>query len=263
MKINDFGGVTAPDLTSMKELAKYNSLRDKGISILFCTPTLDGQVSIDFTTSLIQSIDLLNKLGIPVIVGKSNNSCFIDLSRNLFAAQFMKCKCSHLWQVDSDMSWNPEAILDMLLKDKEFIAGIGRKKTDKEEYAGINYTDENGTILGETGETEEDVLIRMKMIGGAFTLHKRSVFDKLAKKFTSLKAMLGTTEGYSFYSCNYYKHAFCTEDYSFCALCEQAGIKIWCMPNIDMGHKGYTNYAGNHFKYLKGLKIPEIEKQYV
>ena len=196
MRINDFGGVKAPDITNLKNTVKYEPLRGK-VCLLICTPSLDGKVNFDYTTSLLQTVIELSKLDIPVVIGKPNNSCFIDLARNLFVSQFMAGPFTHLLQIDSDMSWKPEDVLNLLIKDKEFIAGIGRKKLDNEEYAGMDYSDESGNVIGELGETEEDVLVKMKYIGGAFTLHKKSVFEKLQKKFVSLKAMLGTTKGHA------------------------------------------------------------------
>lgn len=236
-------------------LSKYNELINKNIVLLVCIPTRDGKCSLDFTTSLVQTCELLQNLNIPVILNRSNNSCFVDLSRNMFVTQFMKSKCTHMLQIDDDMSWNPEAVLEMLSKDKEFIAGIGRKKIETEEYAGINFTDENGTPIGELGKYQEDCLIKMKYIGGAFTLHKRSVFEKLSKKFPNFKSDGAGKDGYYFYHCQYNKLAWHTEDYVFCHLCEEAGIDVWCYPNVDMGHYGIKNYKGNWFKHLRNEKM--------
>ena len=207
---------------------------------------------MDYMMSMVQTSEYLIKLGIPLIMGKSNNSCFVDFSRNTFASQFMESKCTHMMQIDDDMGWNPEAVLEMLLHDKEFIAGIGRKKTDFVEFAGTNYTDENGTIIGQPGTTEKDVLIKMKHIGAAFSLHKRSVFEKLIAKFPEYKCE--ATNGYSFYRCEYTERQWETEDYHFCSLCEKAGIEIWCYPNIDMSHQGRKDYRGNFFNHLKEKK---------
>jgi len=234
-------------------LAKYRTLEGKGIKILFGSPTLDGEVSIDFMSSLMQSIELLSKLGIPVLMLKNLNSCYIDVARNLYAAKLLESTATHLWQADTDMSWNPEAILDMLLKDKDFIAGIGRKKLENEEYAGVNFTDSNGTIIGEFGDTEEEVLIQMKVIGGAFTLHKRCVFEKLRDSRYMVKRLIGETSAYVFYECSYRPH-WTSEDYNFCNSCIESGIDIWCYPNIEMGHKGFKDYKGNWFKHLKSKK---------
>ena len=270
MRIGDFGGVKAPDLTDLKNTVKYESLRGK-VCLLINTPTLDSKVTHEYAISLVETVLLLTMLDIPVVIGKPQNSCFIDLSRNLFAAQFLEGEYTHLLQIDSDMGWEAEDILKMLLKDKEFIAGIGRKKLEKEEYAGLECVDENGTVKGELGKTQEDVLVKMRMIGGAITLQKRSVFEKLIEKYPSMKTVLGTTPGYSFYKCEYHHEAYQTEDYYFCSLCQSAGIDVWCYPNMNVDHyEGRKNYRGNYFKYLKGLKekslriglLPEIERQY-
>jgi len=85
----------------------------------------------------------------------------------------------------------------------------------------------------------------MKYIGGAFTLHKRSVFEKLMTPEDHTKT------GYKFYECRYYFNGWRSEDYVFCEKCTDKGIDIWCYPNIEMGHLGNKNYSGNYFKFLK------------
>lgn len=261
MRIEHAGGVKAPSIP--EDLERYKNLCSKNISILIGTPTLDNQCSMDYTTSLLQSCIYLRQLGIPFFFAKTLNSCFVDLSRNLMVTQFMNSKCTHLWQIDSDMSWNPEAPLEMLLKGKDFIAGIGRKKVDDTDFAGSLLT-LDGQPYGELGETEEDVILKMQHIGGAFTIHSRRTFDLLAEKHPELKSDGTGKGGYAFYQCEYTSGQWKTEDYFFCDLCHDVGIDVWCYPNIDMGHEGQKNYKGNYFKYLKSLKrdLPEIKNQY-
>lgn len=256
MRIGDFGGVKPPDLARLKETVRYEPLRGK-VSLLIGTPTLDNQCSMDYTTSLIESCIMLRELDIPFFFAKTLNSCFVDLSRNLLVTKFMQSKCTHLWQIDSDMSWNPEAPLEMLLKEKEFIAGIGRKKLDDIEFAG-ELMSLDGQPIGEAGEKEEDVIIKMQHIGGAFTMQTRSVFEKIQKRHPEIKSDGAGKNGYAYYQCEYTEGQWKTEDYYFSDLCLSVGIPVWCYPNIDMGHEGQKNYKGNYFKHLKGRKNREL-----
>lgn len=224
-----------------------------GISIFLCTPALDGQCSIEYAASLAETAAVFSKLNIPIIINRSNNSCFVDLSRNLFVSLFMESECTHLLQIDSDMSWKPESIIRMLKKDREFIGAVGRKKLENEEYAGINFTDHLGNVMGQTGEREEDVLIEMQYMGGAFTLQKRSVFEKLDEKYPEYRTEGTGKNGHYFYHCQYNEKAWHTEDYVFCHLCRNAGVQIWAYADVTLGHRGTKNYEGNFFNYLKAL----------
>ncbi len=234
---------------------KYDVLKDKGISVLFSVPTKDKTVTLGFCVSLVQTAETFFKLGIPFILVDANNSNFTDLTRNMAVQVFMKSKGTHILQIDSDMKWEPNVILDMLLYDKEFIAGVGRKKVEDEEYAGVNFTADDGTPMGQMGEKEEDVLIQMKYVGGAFTLLKRSVFEKLILNYPILKC---EQVGYAFYQTRYEPNCYKTEDYLFCELCNDIGIDIWCYPNINMGHQGIKDYKGNYFDYLKALPAARV-----
>ena len=219
------------------------------------TPSRDGKCSMGYAKSLSQMCVVLNALGIDVVLGETNNSCFVHHSRNLSANAFLESKHTHLLQIDDDMSWNPEAILEMLLKDKEFIAGVGRKKTLDVQFAGVNYTDDDGIPIGELGDREEDVLVKMLYIGGAFTLQKRSVFEKLK---SSCNYSSGAN-GYVFYKDEYRLSDWQTEDYFFCELCRKNNIDVWCYPNMDMGHLGNYDYKVNFFKHLKNNKLEPEE----
>lgn len=236
----------------LRASGKYDSLRGKGYSILIMTPSRDGKCSMAYSKSLAQTCIILNALDIDVVIGETNNSCFVHHSRNLAANEFLRSNHTHLLQIDDDMSWNPECVLEMLLKDKEFIAGIGRKKSIDVEFAGVNFTDENGIPIGEAGEKETDSIIKMLYIGGAFTLHKKSVFQKLIRKVTHCSPV-----GFIFYKDEYTQQNWQTEDYYFAQLCRENDIDVWCYPNIDMGHLGNHDYKGNFFTHLKSLKKDE------
>ena len=212
-----------------------------------------------YAASLAETVKLLNDHGIAVAIAKSDNSCFIDLSRNLFIQRLMKeiNTYTHLLQIDDDMSWSPSSILEMLLKDKEFIAGLGRKKTMEMQFAGEMVV-EDGQPIGEIGDCEETTIIKMERVGGAFTLMKKSAIEKLIEKFPDHK---NEGLGYTFYRLEYDKKGLITEDYYFCRLLKKAGIDIWCYPNVTMGHLGSFDYKGNYFDYLKKCKEQEEMKE--
>jgi len=237
--------------------SKYLSLADKNYSILIMTPTM-GNCSIDYASSLAQTCVVLQVAGIDVTVGKTMNSCFVHHSRNLNANAFLNSNHSHLLQIDSDMSWQPNVVLDMLLFDKDFISAIGRKKTMDTQFAGVNYTDENGIPIGQTGDKPEDSLVKMAYVGGAFTLQKRRVFEEL-QKVCEYSAPVGTI----FYKDEYTEADWRTEDYTFCIKCKGAGIDVWCYPNVTLGHLGGFDYSGNYFEHLVKLKNADDDRKAV
>lgn len=267
MKINHnigAGDKTSALLKEPETPLKYHGLKDKGYSILFSVGTKDKMVTYDFAISLAKTTKTMFDLGIPFVCVDANNSNFIDLTRNKAASLFLHSKCTHLLQIDSDMSWDVNDLLDMLLYDKEFIAAVGRKKIEDVEFCAIPMLDNDGDIMGQMGKTHEDVLIKMSVVGGAFTLIKHSVFEKLVKKNNLLCDGLGSDNvpGYAFYQCKYDAVGHRMEDYFFCDLCRAAGIDIWCYPNVTLGHQGIKDYRGNYFEsHKKGdYKSEEIDR---
>lgn len=265
MRINHGeGGKTPSQLNEPETPYKYHCLKDKGYSVLFSVGTKDKTVSYGFAISLAQTTKTMFDLGIPFVSVDANNSNFTDLTRNKAASLFLHSKCTHLLQIDADMEWNVCDLLDMFLYDKEFIAAVGRKKTDEIEFCALPVLDEDGDVIGQTGETEKDVLIKMSLVGGAFTLIKHSVFEKLVEKNKDLACHgvgAGQFPGYAFYQCKYTLVGHRMEDYFFCDLCTKAGINIWCYPNVTLGHQGIKDYKGNYFEsHRKANQQIDIEK---
>jgi hypothetical protein len=235
----------------VKAPGKYDSLRERRLSILLMTPTLDAKCTIDYAKSLTQTCLALYAAGVEVTLGKTMNSCFVHHARNLNANTLLNTNHTHLLQIDSDMSWAPSVVLDMLLFKKQFIAAVGRKKSLNPEFAGVNYTDENGVPVGQIGDTKENSLVKMAYIGGAFTLHERSVFEDM-REFCDFSRAIG----YVFYKDEYSLQDWQTEDYTFSAKCKKAGVDIWCYPNVTLGHLGNYDYEGNFFDHLMKKEEP-------
>lgn len=217
-------------------------------------PTRDNRCSFDFMISMVQTCELMTKLGIDVVIAKAPNDCFVDLARNIIVDSFYTSDCTHLLFVDDDMSWQGDDVFKMLKKNKDLLVAVGRKKCEAIDYAAVEYVDKDGALIGELAEKEEDVLLRMKYAGAAFMLIKKSVIEKMYEEYHYYKCKQVGEGAYSLFRCEYTQEQFHTEDYMFCKLWERIGGEIWCYPNVTLGHLGQKDYKGNYFDYLKSLK---------
>lgn len=53
------------------------------------------------------------------------------------------------------------------------------------------------------------------------------------------------------------KSIFCGEDYVFCAIAREAGLKIWCDPDVQMQHVGHKKFQGHLKSYLAEIDTPK------
>ncbi len=211
-----------------------------------------------FTVSFMMTCKLILEKGWTFSVHESNNDCFVCSARNQIVASFMHSDCTHLWMIDDDMEWEPAKIIEMIELNKDFIAAVGNFKEDNPRYACQPYTDagdgKTGTPIVENG------LIWAKGVGGACTIYKRNVIEKLIERWPSKKCKAmdekNDVYGYSFYWTSYDRQGMRTEDQNFGDLVDLVGIKMWVYPDMNFTHFGYKEFKGNFHKYLLGLKKP-------
>lgn len=256
MRINQqVKGDFPPDPAITERIKK---MTEPKVRVMIGLPSRSFTCSLSFATSLAMTkIQILSK-GWTIQDKTSNNDCFVCCARNNLVAAFMESDCTHLMMIDDDMGWEYEKVVPMIEADKEFICAVGNLKTEDPKYACQPFTDETGIPLGKDG------LIWAKGVGGAFTIHKRSLYEKLIKTWPKRKCItFGEKYGYSFFHVSYPEDGFRTEDQNFCDLVNVAGIKIWVYPDMNFKHFGYKEYEGNYHEYLLNLPKPTIPENQV
>lgn len=212
---------------------------------------------MDFAKSLAITVALLEQAGVNYVIHESRNSCFVDMSRNKLIAEFLKSDCTHIWQVDDDMGWNPDAILRMLAFDKEFIAAAGPKKIDSEDEfcCKINVHADETPIV-------KDGLLSASKVGAAFILLKRSAIQRMIDGYPELKCLPVDEEtGYMFFQAIYTQNKWITEDYAFCERFIEKGGEVWIYPDVDFVHTGLKDYKGNYHKFLLGKPKADAKQE--
>lgn len=184
-------------------------------------------------------------------------------ARNECAYQFLKTPCSHHLLLDSDIVFEPEHILS-LRKHPEaqdsIICGAYCKKSNRVE---ICYN----SLKGGNPEPNKALLMEVATAGTGFMQIPRSAYLKIQRKFPK-----------RWYSCDYKIHADgsreqkysyyfqdvffdensglwrdMTEDWAFCWMAREAGVKIY----LDLGtaQNNWVGHVGNAMFPL------EVEKE--
>jgi hypothetical protein len=101
-----------------------------------CTPAYDGRTEVNYSQSLAEAAYCCPLYGVRLTAGVMGNGAFIDLARNIFAKKFLEeyTDCTHLFFVDADLRFQPNAFIGLLKSGHPICAGVYRRRQEPEEY---------------------------------------------------------------------------------------------------------------------------------
>jgi hypothetical protein len=180
------------------------------------------------------------------------NQSLITLARNSIANKFLNnTNSSHLFFIDSDISFRTEDVIRMLNYDKDIILGsyplkdinfknIINKKENLIDHSGIF----NVTPVGKINRTKP---FEVKWGGCGFMLISRKAFKKMIPK-TDYFFYKGE-KMYKFFSSGKVTedNNFLSEDFNFCHDFRKLGGKVFLDPLCQLTHFGNYEFSGNCF----------------
>jgi len=266
-------------------------IRKNGIFLM--TPCYGGQCTSGFANSVADLAIICGMQGIPFNKFFINNESLITRARNYCVDNFLNFsvkngkedfKFQHAIFIDADIEFNPLDVIRLAYyqstQDLKVVCGnyprkrISWYKIRESVKAGI--ADEDPDILGDlvgdfifrTKDKNEIELGKPAEVvdaGTGFMMIHREVFEILDNKFPNLKYYPDhmTSDDFNgsrmiscyFDTCIDNNKRYLSEDYYFCALCNEAGIKIWTLPWISAIHQGSYQFRGN-IPLMAKLGIP-------
>jgi hypothetical protein len=246
------------------------------------TPCYDAMLTMQYTMSLLRLVQFCNQHNIDYMIDFLGNESLITRARNKSLNKFMNTDCSHLLFIDSDIEFQPEAVMDLLLFDKDvsccvypkkgfnwnkFMYSIQNEQNSKEhpssrglDYAyNIMYNDKNELI--KNGD-----FIRVNQSSTGFMMIKREIVEKLNKKHTELEIISdelsnNDTKMYGLFCCMIKDKQYLSEDYSFCQRVNDIGGQVWINVKHNLNHIGKYSFNSdiqNRENYGRNI----MEKQF-
>jgi hypothetical protein len=228
-------------------------------SIFIAMPCYDS-VKINTMLSIFQLIQKLGQSKVEVGIN-TMKSPLIHQARNYLTSVFLTTEYTHMLFIDSDVEFGPEAVLRMLVSDKDVVCTPYRVKNeqiDKSIYT-VKFSDPKviPILPGKLVEIEEGPT-------GLMLIHRR-VFEKIIKNRPDLKiknranqALVENDKSHSFYY-NFFDFAFeegytFGEDVSFCKLARKEGFKLYANTDSMTSHRGEHAWVGKFGDSLKSIK---------
>jgi len=225
--------------------------------VYVATPCYD-MMRIETCVSLIDTFSALGGSGIECKF-KSVKTSLVTHGRNLLTCGFLNSGFDYMLFVDADVEFKPEAIMRMLVPEKDIICTPYRVKNEPAipEYA-VKFKDSKDIKI-----LPWDIVEIEEGPAGCMLIHRR-VFERLMDKRPDLKIKfdaatrmkmndeIGAMEdAIDRYMYNFWDTTFRLdtgewkgEDLSFCALARETGSKIYANLDSETTHHGSYGWKG-------------------
>ena len=227
-----------------------------------------GDMKVETCVSLIDTFSALGGAGIECKF-KSVKSSLVTHGRNLLTAGFLDSGFDYMLFVDADVEFSPEAVMRMLVPEKDIICTPYRNKEIPwyDRYS-VKFKDNNNIKI-----LEWDLVEIEEGPAGLMLIH-RKVYEKLMEKHPELKIRfneatrekmnkeIGAKDDaidkymYNFWDTTFKLHVgeLKGEDLAFCERAKKAGFKIYANLDSWTTHHGTYGWKGRFGDYLVNKK---------
>ena len=192
--------------------------------VLIAVPLMNS-VSSEFFRTFYQAQILMPEEGLAFVqVCKWGN---VVNNRNDMVKTFLKTDHTHIFFMDSDMTFPEFTLSRLLAHDKDIVGGFYTVKV--EPFNSTCFMDNpNDPVPWKSYNPEPgETMKKVASIGTGCALIKRKVFE-------------GRKWPWFYYDPVYTEEKFTTEDVSFCVDSVKLGYEVWCDFTIKCGHVGHA-----------------------
>jgi hypothetical protein len=248
------------------------------VKLYVLTPCYGGLCHVNYILKIMETKEVLHRMGITMILQFIRNESLITRGRNNLVAKAMSDQeMTHILFIDSDITWDPIHIVKLIIADKELVGGIYPIKKyhwdrlSKEGIQGIlerkaspynkdltdtqmiyhNLLHYNFNYLQNQNKIENN-LMEIYTLATGFMMIQRSCIDKMIAahpqcKYTDDCGFLQGEENryaYSLFDCAIVNDHYYSEDWLFCHRWRLIGGQIFVDITIDLWHTGQEDYQG-------------------
>jgi len=224
-------------------------------SVFIAMPCYDS-VKINTMLSVVKLIQQLSKSGIEAGI-HTMKSPLIHQARNYLTSVFLTTEYQYLLFVDSDVEFEPESVVRMLVSKKRIVCTPYRVKSPditKHVYT-VEFKDPKNILVLAEG------LVEIEAGPTGLMLVERTVFERIIKNHPELKiknkATPTASKSHDFYY-NFFNFGFIDgyamgEDVSFCKLARDNDFKIYANIESSTTHHGSFAWKGTFGESMKEI----------
>jgi hypothetical protein len=213
------------------------------VRLFVAIPAYDRRITCETARSL------LNEQGAAALAGHEMQISFvpgcslITHARNQAVSDFLSSDADRLIFIDSDIAWEPGAVVQLASHERDFVGGAYRYKDATEGYP-VGWLDATGTqpLIAQNG------LLAVAALPGGFLSLSRDVFSRLTEAFPERSYVFHGRKFQAFFHCP----PGAGEDGAFCNDWRAIGGDVWMDPELSIDHvEGSMKYQGHIGKWLR------------
>jgi glycosyltransferase involved in cell wall biosynthesis len=208
--------------------------------VAIATPSFDGKVTVEYASSLADTISYAKNLGIEVHNFFYSKEAIVQSARNKLLAMIDKNIYDCVVFIDSDISWKPEDLFKLVESKKDVVGGTYRKKQNEEDY-----------VFNQIIESVDPYTFEVKSLGFGFV--------KISKK--AIHNLMAISENYidngilckNIFEVIVKDGQMYSEDVTVCNKLRDLGFKIYLDKKVKLIHTGTINFVGNFDEWSKSI----------
>lgn len=208
-------------------------------------PVYDGKVPVETVRCLLNE-QTAGLLGGDVVQFRFLPNCSHPaMGRNQLAQDFMDSDFDRLVFLDSDITFEPGALIKLAKQPVDFVGGAYRYKNESEIYP-IGWLEDAELWANEQG------LLEIAHLPGGFMSLSRNVFEKLKEAHPEREYDHMGHNAHCYFEMKYQDGTLYGEDVHFCKEWRRIGGKVFLDPELTLTHWDFNKpYIGNIGKWLR------------
>jgi glycosyltransferase involved in cell wall biosynthesis len=244
------------------------------MKVIIATPFYEMRGFSPYIASLVQTIQILTRNGIEHEFWELSGDSYVDRAKNTLFNKFLEDPfATDIFMIDSDMQWDPNGFIQMLMQPEEIVQGSYPQKNMWETFTARPHlepsADKEGTFHP-VGRILPDgsALLKAQYLAGGFLRIKRAALQKYKDHYKDyVYHDMGADPSYperlytEFFVCERKVSPDGTslrwgEDRVFGLRMQEIGVESWIYPNIAFGHYGIKGWQGNFHTHLTQAQKP-------
>lgn len=233
------------------------------MKVIIATPFYELKGFSPYISSIVHTVKMLTQLGIEHEFWELSGDSYVHRARNTICTKFLEDPdATDLFFLDSDMQWNPDAFVKMLMLPEEVVGGSYPVKNNWAQWTSVAVFQEEengkrhpiGRFLG-----DGSALIQAEMLSAGFLRLKRTALEKFRDHYPDARYKepfadpeYSDRDYIAFFEAIREDGLLWGEDMMFSRRLKQMGMPLWIYPNVEMGHYGVKGWTGNYDRFLRG-----------
>ena len=215
-------------------------------------PCYTGQITVETATSLFAEMYHAFQRNWGYCVEFCPYNPMIHYVRNFMCRKFLETDYTDMIFIDADVGWEPGALCRLAEYPVDIVGAVYPHRGEPETYP-IRYISERTELNGTLFDGCERPLLEVEGLPAGCMRISRNALEVIRAKYPQNKySDMQGVETYSFFEFSKERGGFNGEDWHFCLLARDAGLQVWCDPEVNMTHTGTKVFRGNLGAYLRG-----------